>query len=240
MIVHFAYLPLPSLALHLITARPFFLPTTVPLVVTVAIFLFEETQVTALLFAVAGPTVALSVIFPFLFMVAVFLFNLIEETIITELIVHLAVILLPSFDLHVITAEPFPTALTTPVDETVATLVFDDDHVTALLFAAAGPTVALSVNVAPFLIVLFVALSLMDVTGCETVTVHFASLPLPSLALHVITAVPFDTAVIVPLFTVATLLLEVVHSTFLLFALAGATVDVIRPVYPQTDSVLSD
>ena len=232
MIVHFAYLPLPSLALHLITARPFFLPTTVPLVVTVAMFLFEETQVTALLFAVAGPTVALSVIFPFLFMVAVFLFNLIEETIITELIVHLAVILLPSFDLHVITAEPFPTALTTPVDETVATLVFDDDHVTALLFAAAGPTVALSVNVAPFLIVLFVALSLMDVTGCETVTVHFASLPLPSLALHVITAVPFYTAVIVPLFTVATLLLEVVHSTFLLFALAGATVDVILPCLP--------
>ena len=119
MIVHFAYLPLPSLALHLITTRPFFLPTTVPLVVTVAIFLFEETQVTALLFAVAGPTVALSVIFPFLFMVAVFLFNLIEETIITELIVHLAVILLPSFDLHVITAEPFLTALTTPVDETL-------------------------------------------------------------------------------------------------------------------------
>ena len=197
-----------------------------------AIFLFEETQVTALLFAVAGPTVALSVIFLFLFMVAVFLFNLIEETIITELIVHLAVILLPSFDLHVITAEPFPTALTTPVDETVATLVFDDDHVTALLFAAAGPTVALSVNVAPFFIVLFVALSLMDVTGCETVTVHFASLPLPSLALHVITAVPFDTAVIVPLFTVATLLLEVVHSTFLLFALAGATVDVILPCLP--------
>ncbi len=91
-----------------------------------------------------------------------------------------------------ITAEPFPTALAaTPVGrETVATLVFDDDHVTALLFAAAGPTVALSVNVAPFLIVLFVALSLMDVTGCETVTVHFASLPLPSLALHVITAAP--------------------------------------------------
>lgn len=78
MIVHFAYLPLPSLALHLITTRPFFLPTTVPLVVTVAIFLFEETQITALLFAVAGPTVALSVIFPFLFMVAVFLFNLID------------------------------------------------------------------------------------------------------------------------------------------------------------------
>ena len=61
----------------------------------------------------------------------------------------------------------------------------------------------------------------------KTLTVHFAETLEPSLAVTVITAFPFDLAVIVPLAsTVATLVLLEVHVTDLLVASDGATVAV--------------
>ena len=55
-------------------------------------------------------------------------------------------------EVAVIVAVPLPTAVTSPVDETVATVVSEDDHVTVapdITVPPASFTVALSVTVSP-------------------------------------------------------------------------------------------
>ena len=145
--VHLAYLPLPSLALQVMTALPFFFPVTTPLAATVAMDLFEDVHATALLFAIVGATVALSATLPPRFTATDVLLSLTRETRTIDVIVHEAVRFVPSAVLHVITAVPFQTALTTPVAVTVATFLFDEDHTTFLLLADAGPTAYFSVYV---------------------------------------------------------------------------------------------
>ena len=71
------------------------------------------------------------------------------ETGFFTVIVHFAV-LLPSDVLTVIVAVPADFAVTTPDEETVATLVLDELQVTDLLLAFEGDTVAERDKVSPF------------------------------------------------------------------------------------------
>ena len=57
--------------------------------------------------------------------------------------VHFAVTPLPSAAVHVIVAVPAPTAVNNPSEETVATPVLPDFHVTFLFVALSGETNAL-------------------------------------------------------------------------------------------------
>jgi hypothetical protein len=63
-------------------------------------------------------------------------------------LIELVAVLLPSWVVTVIVADPPPTAVTSPVVFTVATDVLLDDHVTFLFVAFAGVTVAVSCIVA--------------------------------------------------------------------------------------------
>ena len=86
------------------------------------------------------------------------------------LTLHLAV-WEPSLVVTVITALPAETAVTLPSEETVATSVLSDDHVTFLLLASLGDTVATRVAVDPTSSERDVLLRLTEVTA----TVFFAT-----------------------------------------------------------------
>lgn len=150
-------------------------------------------------------------------------------------------VLFPSAVLTVIVAVPADFAVTTPLDETVATLVFDELHVTFLLVAFEGDTVAVSVSVEPVFNVVLVLLSDTPVTetvGFVTVTVQVAVL-FPSSVLAVIVVVPADFAATIPLDeTVATFVFDELHVTFLLVAFDGDTVAMSVSVAPTSNVVL--
>ena len=101
-------------------------------------------------------------------------------------------------------------------------------HVTALLLALLGDTVAVNFSVFPFtIVVLDFNPTLLTATdaGLITVTLHVVVFPLFDFA--VIVAVPAFTAVTFPFTsTLATLLLLLVHVIVLLLALLGDTVAV--------------
>lgn len=59
--LHTAFLPLPSFAVQVMVAEPVFTAVTLPVLSTIAIAALLEVQLTALLVAVAGATVALIV-----------------------------------------------------------------------------------------------------------------------------------------------------------------------------------
>ena len=107
---------------------------------------------------------------------------------------------LPSVAVAVMIAEPTLRAVTTPMLLTVATLVLLDFHVNVLLVALAGSTVVLSLMVSPACISTEAGVTVTEVTRTGfTVTRQVARLPLPSLALAVMVAVPGATAVTMPL-----------------------------------------
>ena len=137
----------------------------------------------------------------------------------------------------VIVAEPAAFAVTTPVDNTVATEVLLDDQVTVLSVALDGDTVAIRVWVSPTSIVNDVLFRLTPVTGIAaavTVTTQEAFLP-PSVVVTVIVAVPAFFAVTTPEEdTVATVVLFEVHVTDLSVAFDGETVAVNVAVWPST------
>ena len=120
----------------------------------------------------------------------------------------------------VIVALPAPTAVTTPFF-TVATELFEDDHVTLLSVVSVGATVAVSVNVSPLFSDKVDLFKVTPEAGKETVTSHVAVLPLDVFT--VIVAFPAPTAVTTPFFTVATELFEDDHVTFLSVASEGVT-----------------
>lgn len=108
-------------------------------------------------------------------------------------------------------AVPADLAVTRPVELTVATVSFDEDHDTDLLEADEGATVAVSCRVWPFIIVAVVGEMETPLVGVVTVTVHEAFLP-PSVVVAVIVAVPLAFAVTRPdELTVATALLLLLH-----------------------------
>ena len=130
-------------------------------------------------------------------------------------------------------AVPGPTAVTFPLESTVATDVLEDFHVTALLLALPGLTVTVKVSLPPTFMLVLVLLKVIPVTGWVTVTLQLALLPLPSFAVTVIVAVPGPTAVTLPFeSTAATDVLEDFHVTALLLALLGLTVTVKVSVAP--------
>jgi hypothetical protein len=125
-------------------------------------------------------------------------------------------------------------AVTRPSLVTMATVVFEDVHVTVLFVALLGYTTTVSGLVSPSVSVMDDTLRVMEVTSTTlscTVTVHVA-LMLPILA--VIVALPFDLAVITPLDTVATDVFEDVHDTVLSVASVGLTVAVNVKVCPTS------
>ena len=108
-------------------------------------------------------------------------------------------VLLPSAVVTVIFAVPAALAVTVPLD-TVATDVFDEDHVTFLFVAFEGEIVAVNVVVLPTSKVALVLFKDTPVTatvvdeGCVTLTVAVA-LYEPSCVVTVIVAVPAALAV---------------------------------------------
>lgn len=126
-------------------------------------------------------------------------------------------------------AEPADLAVTTPEAETVATDVLLDDHLTALLVALEGLTVAVSVAVFPSVKLNDDWLRLTPVTeivAAFTVTEHVAFFP-PSAVVQVIVADPAAFAVTVPLEeTVAIEVLLEDQDTLGLVALEG---DIVAP-----------
>ena len=136
------------MVLIIIVAVPFFLAVTTPPDVTVAILVSELRHVIFLFVALDGIIVAFKVtVFPFSISTFV-LFNFIPVTDVFTVTLHVAV--LPLFVFTVIFAVPLLFAVTTPPDVTVATLVFELDHVTFLLLAFDGVIVAFKVTFLPF------------------------------------------------------------------------------------------
>ena len=131
---------------------------------------------------------------------------------------------------------PAALAITFPLLLTVAIFVFEDFHVTALLVAVVGVTVAFNVRVSfgdMVAVVLFKVTFVTFTTGFVTVTLQVALTPLPSFAAQVMVAVPAALAVTSPLvLTVATLAFEVLQVTTLFVAFVGATVAVNFCVFP--------
>jgi hypothetical protein len=224
-ILQYAFFPLPSRAAQVIVAVPFPTAVTLPVLETFATFVLLLFHATVLLLAAAGATVAFSVSdFPFTSFAVLLLIETLLISILT-VILQVAFTPLPSLAVQMIVAVPFPLAVTFPALVTVATFVLLLFHVTVLLFAAAGATVAFSANVFPFTIENDDLFNVILVTGCLTVTLQAAFTPLPSLAVQVIVAVPFPLPTTLPvLVTVATFVLLLFHVTAVEVASAGATV----------------
>ena len=189
--------------------------------------------------ALLGLTVAVNIIlFPFT-MLIVLEFNVTPLTFIGVTVTKHVAFLLPSSVVTVIVVVPTDFAVTTPELDTVATLVLLLVHVTFLFAALLGDTVAVNVLILPFtmLIVLELKVTPLTLIGV-TVTSHVAFL-LPSSVVTVIVAVPTDFAVITPVEdTVATLVLLLVHVTFLFSASLGDTAafkDTVIPFTTVTD-----
>ena len=103
----------------------------------------------------------------------------------------------PSFVFTVIVAVPAALAVTIPEEDTVATEVLFEDHVTDLFVASEGSTVAIRVSESPSVIVREVLFKETEVTGLLTVTAHDAVFD-PSFVFTVIVAVPAAFAVTKP------------------------------------------
>jgi hypothetical protein len=135
-------------------------------------------------------------------------------------------VLLPSSVLTVMVALPTDTPVTAPFD-IVATALLLLFHVTFLLVALEGATVAIKVSEAPSIMVVDVLFKDTPVTATGaalTVTAQVAVL-FPSSVVTVIVALPADTPETMPLNdTEATVLLLLLHITFLLVALEGSIV----------------
>ena len=125
--------------------------------------------------------------------------------------VTLQVAFLPLPVVTVIVAVPLAIPFTTPLELTVATFVLLDVHFTVSL-EPLGLSIAFSVYVLPLFTEIAVLISLTEVAGVSTFTVHTADLPLVVFA--VIVAVPCAFAVTTPLAdTVAIFVLLDVHVT---------------------------
>ncbi len=226
--VQVAVLP-PSSVRTVIVAEPAAFAVTTPLDETVATVVLLDDHVTALLVALEGETVAVSVpVVPAVKDILV----LFRETPVTETVPALTVteqvaVLPPSDVVHVIVADPADLAVTVPSEETVATEVLLDDHVTALLVVLLGETVGVSSYVSPAVNdndVGDMATPVTETVEDFTVTVQVAVLP-PSDVLTVTTVVPTFFAVTSPLeVTEATDVLPTVQMTPLLVASEGETV----------------
>ena len=156
---------LPSAVLTVIVAVPAAIAVTKPVALTVAIAVLLDVQVTDLLLAFAGASVAVSCCVPPVLIDAVvgLIVTPVTATV-AAVIAHVAV-LLPSAVVTVIVAVPAPTAVTIPDAPTVATAVLLDVQVTFWLVALAGAIVAVSCCVDPTAIDAVVGLMVTPVTA---------------------------------------------------------------------------
>ena len=138
-----AVLP-PSLVVTVIVALPPAFAVTTPVAETVATEVLLEDQVTDLSVASDGETVAVRVRLSPATMVKDIWSRLTPVTGMTTVTLQVAV-LPPSLVVTVIVVVPAAFAVTTPVDETVATDVLPEDQATDLSDALDGETVAVSV-----------------------------------------------------------------------------------------------
>lgn len=226
---------LPSEVLTVTTVVPTFFAVTSPLEVTEATDVLPTVQITSLLVAFDGETVATkdAVLPTWRVNEEVFRDTPVTETVEAFTVTEQVAVLPPSVVLAVIVAVPAFFAVTSPSEDTVATEVLLDVHVTSLLDALEGLTVAVNHVVSPTVMERLEGESVTLVTGTDfTVIEHVAVLP-PSAVLTVIVAEPTLLAVIVPSeATEATSELLDVHVTSLFVAFEGLTVAVRLEVSP--------
>jgi hypothetical protein len=226
---------LPSSVFTTIFAVPEATAVTSPFPFTVAAAVFVLLHVTLLLLALAGATAAVKL--PALPPTNKASVCGATDTLVTScLTVTTQVsVKLPSAVFTAIFATPTATAVTSPYPFTVAAAVFVLLHVTPLLLALAGATVAVKLPALPPTdkASVFGATD-TPVTGCLTVTTQ-VSVKLPSAVFTTICATPVSTAVTKPrLLTVATASFVLLHVTLVSLALEGYTVGV-SVVVPPTD-----
>jgi len=191
----------PSVVVTVMLAEPAETAVTLPLASTVETEVLEDVQVTALLVAFVGLTVAVKVSVPPTVREVAFLFRVTPVTAtvgIVTVTLQMAVFN-PSVVVTVIVAVPAETAVIRPDELTVATAVLEDVQVTALLVAFVGVTVAVKVSVAPTVSDVSVLFRVTPVTAptALTVMVHIAVLA-PSAVFTVIVVEPAATAETLP------------------------------------------
>jgi len=170
-----AVLP-PSTVVTVMVAEPAATAVTTPVELTVATLVLLLLQVTFLLVALAGDTVAVRVA-----VCPTVRLNVVGDTVtpvtgtVSVTVMAQVAVLAPSTVVTVMVAEPVSTAVTTPVELTVATLVLLLLQVTFLLVALAGDTVAVRVAVCPTVRLNMVGDTVTPVTG--TVSPGTGSLP---------------------------------------------------------------
>jgi len=181
----------PSAVLTVMVAVPDLTPVIRPVSLTVATEESLELQVTFLLEAVAGATVAVNCCVRPIFTFAVAGAKVTPVTGITFTVTLAVAVSPPSFVAADMTALPPAIPLTNPVTLTVATEVLLEIHTTLLSVAFAGTTVALSCWVAPTFIGGTVAgVKVIPVTGTAIIKTFAVAVKPPSTVLAVITAVP--------------------------------------------------
>ena len=194
---------------------------------TVATFLLLLVHVTDLLAASAGSTVAVSFPVSPRFSVSVSLSSLTPDTFGASTVSLQTAVKPPSAVFTVIFAVPTLSVLMLPLESTVATFLLLLVHVTDLLPASVGFTVAVSLALSPrFRVSVDLSSVTPETLGAVTVTLQTALSP-PSSVVAVIVVSPTLTALIVPFAsTVAIFLSALLHKTFLFFAVSGRTVAV--------------
>ena len=236
----------PSFVVTVIVAVPAALAVTTPDVETVATDVLLDDHVTDLSVAFNGDKVATNVcVSPTVRDIDdVFKLTPVTEIGFSVTIMEHVAVLFPSFVLTVMIADPAALAVTKPEEETVATVVLLEDHVTDLSVALDGVTVAVRACVSPSVMDKLVLLRLTPVTETVfsvTVTAHVAVL-FPSFVLTVIVAEPAALAVTKPEEeTVATEVLLEDQVTDLSVALDGVTVAVsvcVSPTVIESDVLL--
>jgi len=223
-----AVLP-PSCVVTVMMALPAAIPVTRPVLLTVATNVLFELQLTVLLVAFEGKTVAVSCCVPFTGMDTSVGLTLTPVTKVGRTVMALVAVLPPSCVVTVMMALPAEIPVTRPVLLTVATDVLFELQLTVLLVAFEGKIVAVSCCV-PFTEMLArVGLTLTPVTGiitALTVMTLVAVLP-PSCVVTVMMALPAAIPVTRPvLLTVETDVLFELQLTLLLVAFEGETVAV--------------
>jgi hypothetical protein len=199
--------------------------TIMPLLFTVATSGLLLVHVIFLFVALAGAMVAVNVCVKPGWSEKVVWLNVTPVTGIGTMVIWQVAVKPPSAVVAVIVALPAEMAVTTPVLLTVATSGSLLVHVTLVLVALAGCTVATRVRVSLMPKVANTRLRVTPVTGTRTVMVQVA-VRLPSCVVAVMMAVPSALAVTTPLVTVATVVLLLVHVTVLFDAVSGKTVGV--------------
>ena len=108
------------------------------------------------------------------------------------------VILLPSLDVAVTLHLPVLSANISPDSSTVAIDSLDEVHVTSLTVASSGVITAVTLAESPTRSLTVSGSISILVTGSTTLIIHEALTPLPSAAVAVITALPTESALILP------------------------------------------